>query len=122
MQILPPAEKKERVYGRPFQKGVSGNPSGRTIVPKEVRELARKASPDAMKRLVELIKSDDERVAYMAAQAILDRAYGKARPAEDDTAGKAVQITVMRLAQSGSDTTSERVEAKVVSAEVVGSP
>jgi hypothetical protein len=43
----------------------------------EVTELALEASPEAVKRLVTLMRSRDEQVAIAACSAILDRAYGK---------------------------------------------
>ena len=70
-----------RGTGRPFAKGRSGNPGGRPKVEGEIRELAQKHGPDALKRLVELMKSENERVAVAAAQVILDRAYGKPQQA-----------------------------------------
>lgn len=63
-----------------FQPGQSGNASGnRGTAYGDVVRTARKYAPEAIDRLVELMRSDDERVAFVAAQAILDRAYGKAR-------------------------------------------
>jgi len=62
-----------------FQKGQSGNPGGRPKAEREVIRLARAASPAAVKRLVELVKSDDPRAAIAAANAVLDRAFGKGR-------------------------------------------
>lgn len=60
-----------------FKKGQSGNPGGRPKVEGEVRSLAQQHGPAALQRLVALMKSKNERVAVVAAQAILDRAYGK---------------------------------------------
>ncbi len=62
---------------RPFQKGQSGNPSGRAKTIKEVRDMAREEAPRAFRRVVKLIDSEDERVAFVAAQEVLNRAYGK---------------------------------------------
>lgn len=67
----------KRVVGIPFQKGTSGNPTGRPKVAAEVRELAREHGPAAIVRLVELMSSKDEMVAIAACRAILDRGYGK---------------------------------------------
>lgn len=64
----------------PFQKGRSGNPGGRAKKTPdliEVEELARKASPAAIKRLVEWMESDNARASVAACTAILDRAWGK---------------------------------------------
>ena len=68
---------KKRVVGKPFKKGQSGNPGGRPPVLKEIRELARANGEDAFKRVLELMQSDDERVALCASQEVLNRAYGK---------------------------------------------
>jgi hypothetical protein len=57
-----------------WKPGQSGNPSGRGGLYHEARRLAAEASPEAMKRLIELMKNaEDERVAFMACTAILDR-------------------------------------------------
>lgn len=70
-------QQPRRLYGKPFQKGQSGNPSGRPKRSAIVKELAQDAAPDAFKRVIELSQSDDERVAFVACQEILNRAYGK---------------------------------------------
>jgi hypothetical protein len=61
----------------PWRKGQTGNPSGFNGQHGETLRLAREASPDAVRRLIELMRSDDERVAAVAANAILDRAWGR---------------------------------------------
>jgi hypothetical protein len=53
--------------------GVSGNPTGRGGLYLECRRLAAEASPQAMRRLIELMEAEDERVSYMATVAVLDR-------------------------------------------------
>jgi hypothetical protein len=65
-----------------FQKGVSGNPGGRPRISAEVRDLVRSKAPRAFERLVDLMESQDERVAIAASNAVLDRAFG--RPASED--------------------------------------
>lgn len=63
-----------------FKKGVSGNPSGK---PKKLKSavdtvtIAREVGPEMMQRLIKCARSDDDRVAFPAAIAVLDRAYGK---------------------------------------------
>ena len=65
-----------------FKKGQSGNPNGnKGSTYGEVVQIARQFSEKAVRRLIELVDSDDERVAFMASQALLDRAYGKPREA-----------------------------------------
>ena len=69
--------------------GQSGNPSGRGGLYHECRRLASEASPTAMMRLIELMNAEDERVAYMASVAILDRAGVKPKeydPGEEQKA------------------------------------
>ncbi len=61
----------------PFAKGKSGNPGGRPKEVAEVRELAKKHGPAAIKRLVKLMASDNERTAVSACEALLNRGYGR---------------------------------------------
>lgn len=61
----------------PFVKGQSGNPGGRPKENAEIKALAREHGPKAIERLAELMGGDDPRVAVAAAQALLDRGYGK---------------------------------------------
>ena len=63
--------------GRRFRPGQSGNPGGRPKLEGDVRALAQQHGRAALERLVQLMGSDNERVAVVAAQAVLDRAYGK---------------------------------------------
>ncbi len=69
---LPPA-----LAANLWNPGQSGNPGGLGGAYAECLRLAREASPRAMERLKELMESDDERVAAVACNAILDRAFGK---------------------------------------------
>lgn len=74
---------KPSAPGRPFAKGKSGNPGGRPKLESDIRALAQRHGPAAFQRLLELMRSDNERVAAIAAQAILDRGFGKPRQAVD---------------------------------------
>jgi hypothetical protein len=60
-----------------WKPGQSGNPGGRPKEEREVLQLARDASPAAIRRLVELMDCDSPRAAIAAANSILDRAFGK---------------------------------------------
>src|SRR5215510_16343942 len=65
--------------GRPFQKGVSGNPGGRPKVLGDVQELARQQSPEAINTLAAIMQNDKAPPAarVAAANSLLDRGYGK---------------------------------------------
>ena len=71
-RVLAPA-----FLARQWKPGQSGNPRGHAAAYGEVVKLARQLSVRAMERLSELMESEDERVAAVAANSILDRAYGK---------------------------------------------
>lgn len=69
--------KPAKVVGRPFTKGVSGNPAGVPRAAVEIKELARKRAPEAFEKICELMRSDDQKIAFYACQEVLNRAYGK---------------------------------------------
>ena len=61
-----------------FISGFSGNPSGRPKDEYQVAELARSYSTEAIETLVDLMRNaKDDRVRGTAAQALLDRGWGK---------------------------------------------
>ena len=60
-----------------FAPGVSGNPGGRVGLPAEIRERLEAGVPEAVDRLIELVRSEDERVALAASEALLSRLYGR---------------------------------------------
>lgn len=71
-----------KARGRPFPKGVSGNPGGRVKKTEEEELLVtacRKKSPEALAVVEELMRSSsNDRVRLAAAQFIIERAWGKA--------------------------------------------
>jgi hypothetical protein len=71
---------KARLRSGQFAPGHSGNPGGRPKDEHRVAELARSYTVEAIETLVELMRDGkDERVRGTAAQALLDRGWGKAK-------------------------------------------
>src|SRR5215471_3700167 len=71
-RALPPALAANR-----WKPGQSGNPSGHSGEYGQAVRLAQQAAPYAVHRLIQLMDSDDERVAVVACNSILDRAFGR---------------------------------------------
>jgi hypothetical protein len=114
-------KKPGKVWGRPFAKGVSGNPGGRKKVPENVGDIAREATPDAIRTLIKIMKSEKASFAVRAyaAEKILDRAYGK--PAQTNT------LVVGQIRRKASDLSDDELlaiidrgkQAKLIEAQTV---
>lgn len=66
-----------KVIGRPFKKGQSGNPSGRPKTDPEIREALYGAGLKATQKLIKLIDSSSDKIALQACVEILNRILGK---------------------------------------------
>jgi hypothetical protein len=87
---------------RPFQKGQSGNPAGRSGPYLETQRLARDAAPDVTRRLIEIALTDpDTRVAVVAGNSVLDRAFGKPRDYDpkEDKPPSMVDVSVLSVSE-----------------------
>ena len=67
---------------KPFKKSDVANPRGFGGQYQECMRLYRDASPAAARKMVELLESDDERVALVAAEKIMARAWGRVKDAD----------------------------------------
>jgi len=69
-----------------WPKGVSGNPGGRRKQDYRIKDLAQKYTNEALATLRSIMKgSEDDRARVAAANAILDRGYGKPAQSVDLT-------------------------------------
>lgn len=75
-----------------FMPGQSGNPSGRPKANPEVKAALKAASVDAARKLVELLNSKNDKVAFQAAQEILNRTEGKPRECVQMEIAEDIQI------------------------------
>lgn len=81
-----------------FKPGVSGNPAGRPKKALQIAEKAQDHAEEALRAMIDLLKSADERVKLQAAQAILDRGLGKPKQTiEDNRKSEVTDYTVDEL-------------------------
>ena len=87
-----------------FVKGQSGNPGGRPKGVAEVQDLARQHAPEAIERLVEIMRGDNVRAAATAASLILDRGFGKpVQPVDGNGEGGPLTVVIRKFLPVGVD-------------------
>lgn len=94
------AENRKKPRGRPFQPGNCANPGGRPKLPedvKHVREIARSYTEDAIEALVDVLRNGGASAKVAAANALIDRGWGKAEQPITGADGKAVRFEVVGL-------------------------
>jgi hypothetical protein len=84
-------------------KGVSGNPGGRPKLEVSIRELAQQNSMEALETLVQVMRTGKPGERLIAANAILDRAYG--RPTQSvEMSGPQLSLVDLLVSLSANDT------------------
>jgi hypothetical protein len=63
-------EQAPRVVGRPFQKGVSGNPGGKSKATARAEKAMRRLLPDAIEQVRNLLASEDPHLILEAAKLV----------------------------------------------------
>lgn len=87
--------KGRRVPGRPWKPGESGNVKGRPKIPAEVIEACRLHTQAAVETIVALMKSaDSDSVRLHAAEAIINRAWGKPIEHHEQTGNVTIAVKI----------------------------
>jgi hypothetical protein len=110
------AREPRRVLGRPFRKGVSGNPSGRPQHSMDVAALARQHTVAAIAALAKAL--NDPRTRVPAAVALLNRGYGM--PAQPITGEGPQSLSVLHLVAAKEVT--EEIQLALAAANGTASP
>jgi hypothetical protein len=86
------AKKRRLANLRPFRPGQSGNPTGRSKAEIDVRTLARAYTKEAIEALVLVMREGKPSESALAANSLLDRAWGK--PILADAAAAAPPLVI----------------------------
>lgn len=95
---------KGKPRGKPFAKGSCPNPGGRPKLPedvKHVRELARQYTAQAVETLAEVMVSGSGPARVSAANAILERGWGKPEQPVTGPDGGDIPVTLRVIFEDG---------------------
>jgi hypothetical protein len=97
---LPPGWRRPK-HGRGalrnFQPGNAGRPPNVSTRFSETLEIARRASPEAMRTLIQRMSDPDGRIAVMSASLVLERAWGKPREQRPEEHEEKARIDLSQL-------------------------
>jgi hypothetical protein len=119
--------------GRPFSATNPGNPKGRPPAAIDIAALARQHGPRCIQVLAEMLEDPDRKVRGFAAQALLDRGFGKPKqPVEAEGAPsigllhliacKEVQAEIERALAAGNGTAPPVIDGEPASEENTTEP
>ena len=92
-ELVPASKSAGKQLWKP---GQSGNPKGRPRSPYDLPAMCREHTPEAVAKLVEIMRSDDHGKALNAIQQLLDRGWGRpVTPIVDETEG--TSLTLLHL-------------------------
>ena len=76
-------ENSKRAPGKPWEKGKSGNPKGRPMMPEELKEKCRSYTEEGIETLIALARNNKKQPKdrIKAIEILLERGYGKAAQA-----------------------------------------
>lgn len=93
MGELVPASKRANAAAPLWKPGQSGNPKGRPRSEHDLPALCRQHTKEAIERLVQIMRAEDDGRALMAVQQLLDRGWGKPiTPIVDETPTESLSL------------------------------
>lgn len=95
-----PEQPRTKPRGRPFPRGVSGNPGGMPAGLAEVKASARAYTTEAIQTLAALMRTAKDEVRVKAAEALLDRGWGRSPQALTGEDGGALALR-LQVEQAG---------------------
>jgi hypothetical protein len=89
-------------------KGMSGNPGGRPKLEVSIRDLAQQNSMEALETLVQVMRTGKPGERLIAANAILDRAYGRPTQSVEMSGSRETLVDLLVSLNKSYDADSEK--------------